>query len=241
MAISERFTAQIRGINQAIRNANDGVSFSQVAESALSTIGGNLQRIRELAVQSANGSNSAGDRMALDGEAQALIKEVQRVALNTEFNGRAVLDGSRGETFFQVGGNQGQMIAIKGIDARTQSLGGIISHPNNPSYTRSLTLDELSLETQGDAGWAISLTDVVLDQISSMRADLGAVQTKFESAISNLSVSSDNMAAARSRIRDADFAAETAELTRVQILQQAGLSVLSQANSSPQSALSLLQ
>ncbi|MBK5968954.1 MULTISPECIES: flagellin N-terminal helical domain-containing protein [Thiorhodovibrio] len=243
LAISERFTSQIRGLNQSIRNANDGISFSQVAESALSTIGGNLQRIRELAVQSANGSNTASDRFALDGESQALIKEIQRVALNTEFNGRAVLDGSRNETFFQVGANQGQMIAVKGIDARTSSLGGEIHYRNDPSisYTKNITLDELSLETARDSGWAISLADAALDQINSMRAELGAVQAKFESAISNLSVSSENMSAARSRIRDADFAAETAELTRVQILQQAGISVLAQANSSPQSALSLLQ
>lgn len=386
LAISERFTAQIKGLNQAMRNANDGISFTQTAEGALSTIGGNLQRIRELAVQSSSGSNTAGDRQALNGEVQALIADVQRIALNTEFNGQSILNGTISESFMQVGAQQGQMIAVNGVDSRTSELGSqevvaggaytadqvaaiaeggqvgsieIVVTPytsggttietfsvtsagsassleeavaninkdiqsvidegrtngqsqmlaesgmraflrvdndgntsiavvGNFSYAESggtpgqsefrfaqsggaittsdgaaaagitsadfgttmavnglgcsanVELADLDVLTRESSTQAIGIIDGALNKVNSLRAEIGAVQVRFETAITNLNVGSNNMDAARSRIRDTDFAAETAQLTKLQILQQAGISVLSQANQAPQSVLSLL-
>jgi flagellin len=423
LAISERFTTQIRGTNQAIRNANDGISFAQTAEGALSTIGNNMQRIRELAVQSVNDSNSATDRQALNQEVNQLIAEINRVALSTEFNGQKVLDGSLTDLVFQVGANQNQTISVSGVDARGSELGAEVAESDaivnsdiaasggaaivagdftdiaingvtidlseassidsvvnliNAEYgntevqaTRSATVEtkDLAFTAAGTAastntltinGVAISITsadavadvidkindrssqtgvsavagsgagtlrlsanqdislslsendgaltiaglvdgdaesylrgvdlttefggtisfggtdaaalgfnantvqqtftvnaasvatredandvirtmDLALQQVSSLRSELGAVQVRFESTISNLGVAVENLSASRSRILDADFASETANLTRAQILQQAGISVLSQANAQPQNVLSLLQ
>jgi len=363
LAISERFTSQIQGLNQASRNANDGISFSQTAEGALATVGDGLQRIRELAVQAANDSNSASDRQALNNEIGELVEEVNRVALNTEFNGGRVLDGTQSSLFFQVGANQGQTIAVSAVDARANQLGSTISvggagltqanidtgiatisdvvlTPTGVSalavaitagagglagatnlgttlenavrgineeidfriaqgnadsiliaeagYKASLNVandgttsiaitgsfDSVFAATGGDVvldnvaataiagtaagtGTQVNLTDIsvatraeatetiaavtgALTQVSDLRAQLGAVQTRFESAIGNLAITSENLSAARSRILDADFAAETANLTRGQILQQAGTAILSQANALPQNVLSLL-
>jgi flagellin len=367
LAISERFTSQIRGLNQAVRNANDGISFAQTAEGALSTIGDNLQRARELAVQAANDSNSAGDRQALDDEVQQLLAEVSRVANNTQFNGGNILDGSQDDLFFQVGANQGQTIAVSGVDSRTSQLGnnevetpggfsqaqvedenellnfsaaaditidtdaGLTSaitvditsatsvddvvrlvnteidrraalgnadalaissagfeaslRIDNDGFTdivigasfdtegftvaggtnitadtasgtgsattvnlwagttsaTQYSLDDVNVTTRRDAGQALGIIDGALNQVNSLRAELGAVQVRFENTITNLGVGSENLSAARSRILDADFAAETANLARAQILQQAGISVLTQANAQPQNVLSLLQ
>ncbi|MBD3619601.1 MAG: flagellin [Chromatiales bacterium] len=405
LAIAERFTTQIRGLNQAIRNANDGISFAQTGEGALSTIGGNLQRIRELAVQSINDTNSSSDRQALNNEVSQLIADVNRVANSTQFNGQNVLDGSLSNLTFQVGANQNQTIQVDGVDARGSQLGARISTSGSFTSTaiaaatndfslNGITIDlssatttndvvnavnavqadtgvqalkatsvdtgELAVTTTGvvsinsvqvnvdslditatvdainavtnqtgvtaraeGAGIALSnndgsdividntgtgqlggvatsetyqagvvlagavadgaftaanggLTDVAgtlfgaatqtdntlnqvdvltgtnandalltldfaLQQVTGLRAELGAVQIRFESTIANLSVASENLSAARSRIQDADFAAETAELTRAQIVQQAGISVLSQANAQPQNVLALLQ
>lgn len=423
LAITERFTTQIRGINQAIRNANDGISFAQTAEGALATVGGNLQRIRELAVQSANDSNSSSDRLALNNEVQQLVAEINRVANSTEFNGQKVLDGSLSDLIFQVGANQGQTISVDGVDSRASVLGaatvdgssvsltglsttlatddvtvngiavdladviaatdpdvtdvinainkvqadtgvqalkdstvttpalaydstaagtitinnvdiaigaatttedaveqinalsqqtgviaevttgaaattGTITLSNTDGANIELatssatlldvdgagsgttetymagivlatgvedsitlggtniaalgltagaqTLDKNALNgvdilTRENANDALLTLDFALQQVTGLRSELGAVQIRFESTIANLSVASDNLSAARSRIQDADFAAETAELTRAQIVQQAGISVLSQANAQPQNVLALLQ
>lgn len=432
LAISERFTTQIRGLNQAVRNANDGVSFAQTAEGALGTVGDSLQRIRELAVQSANDTNSTSDRAALNNEVAQLISEINRVARSTEFNGQAVLDGSLSDLVFQVGANQGQTISVDGVDAKGSNLGArvmegttfeqdqldaliaaddlslngrtvdlsglsagdgvsdLISEINSASGTTGITaeagsstttdamtvsaltsgsdysfklndvivnftagasatatataieqaVDSVSVQTGVDvsnAGTALTFSnstgeaiefsqnsaavldlstafspanttmnatgqsyyagvvlsgdisptdtdfavsgtwngtdggsaidetqtnytvngvdvttrdnattalrtlDFALQKVSGLRAELGSVQTRFESTISNLEITAENMTAARSRIRDADFAKETAELTRVQILQQAGISMLSQANAQPQNVLALLQ
>ena len=360
LAIAERFTTQIRGLNQAIRNANDGISFAQTAEGALGTVGDALQRIRELAVQAANDTNSASDRTALDNEVQQLVAEVGRVANATEFNGQKVLDGSLSDLFFQVGANQGQTIAVSGVDSRSSQLGasqavggdsltqdeindvGITSITDvvitvdgdgtTDAVTADLTgvttlddavsvinsairdaaaadtdvadanlsaslrvldngettivingnfeennagtslfgvtggvvtlddatpttidifgatsvdseqtnLTEIDVTTRQNAFETIAAIDGALTQVNSLRAELGSVQVRFESTISNLSISSENLSASRSRIQDADFAAETANLTRAQILQQAGTAVLSQANALPQNVLSLL-
>lgn len=359
LAISERFTSQIRGLNQAVRNANDGISLAQTAEGALASIGSALQRIRELAVQSANDTNSASDRQALNNEVQQLIAEVGRVANTTEFNGQRVLDGSLTDLFFQVGANQGQTIAVTGVDSRSSVLGasesalaaggvsqtqitdaalGIASfaaettitvdgaaaafvttglvastsmeeairainsaidtaaagdsviaeaglkaslrvdnagltsivingkHDLNTAATPLFTntvitavlgdatnvvvsavasvqvdLEDIDVTTRGDAFQTIAAADGALTQVNSLRAELGSVQTRFESTIANLQTTAENLSASRSRIRDADFAAETAELTRNQILQQAGIAMLSQANATPQNVLALLQ
>jgi flagellin len=416
LAISERFTTQIRGLNQAIRNANDGVSFAQTAEGALSTAGDALQRIRELAVQSINDTNSSSDRQSLNNEVQQLIAEVNRIATATQFNGQNILDGSLSTLTFQVGANQNQTIQVDGVDSRGSRLGAdtasgeyvvlsdlrgataatdtisingqtvdvgasvdattgdvndlidainavasdsgvsasqasslsvdltvvgvqiAVADPTDATagataiadslnavsgqtgvtatssgatltlnssngadititegaetllsnvtsaagetfqaalilatdvgadgaaasasytisgagtgladtgldgvtYARNI-LNDVDVLTGSTANDALQALDFALDNVNSLRAELGAVQTRFESTISNLSVTSENLSAARSRIRDADFAAETAELTRSQILQQAGIAILSQANALPQNVLALLQ
>ena len=454
LAISERFTSQIKGMDQAIRNANDGLSFAQTAEGALDEVGNMAQRIRELAVQSANDSNSQSDREAINQEVQSLIDEVNRISDSTQFNGQNILDGSSGQLKFQVGANQGQTIEVSGVDARASSLGAVTQETggldanagvfenngtsdgvvltsstsgladgdqfsvNGVTFTyeatatdvdtgagtfntvddlvdavnrsttdsgvqavkdeslevnlgsvtvsattaqtltlngqtfdigsnnlgsadevasainssqlqtdgitasvngddqlvltssngdsidlqydnsagnstidglyaaaavdttfeagfelqteagqtidvqnvtntpisddninmqtgtgneTSRTLNNLSVETQTDAADAITAMDFVISQVSSIRSELGAAQNRMESTISNLEVGSENLNAARSRIQDADFAKESSELTRNQVLQQAGTSMLAQANQLPQNALSLLQ
>jgi flagellin len=413
LAISDRFTTQIRGLNQAIRNANDGISFSQTAEGALSTVGDALQRIRELAVQSINDTNSSADRQALNNEAQQLIAEVNRIANATQFNGQNILDGSLSTLTFQVGANQNQTISVTGVDSRGSQLGADIAtgaSVDSATLTGSsgaftingTTVDTSAAVTSGDvddlitainavandsgvnaqkastlavaftfadaddtltlngvditytaasgdidsltqaindisgqtgvtatndgtdvtlssanaADMVITTTSTLLDggaiagvtyqagvvlstdvgtgtadgsiilagtdagdfglsegastadrrivndvdvltpttandalltldfalqSVSGLRSELGAVQIRFESTIANLSVTVENQTAARSRIRDADFAAETAELTRTQVLQQAGLAVLAQANQLTANVLALLQ
>ncbi len=400
LAIAERFSSQIRGLNQAIRNANDGISFAQTAEGGLSTATSALQRIRELSVQSANDTNTASDREAINNEVSQLIAEVRRIANSTQFNGQNVLDGSASSLTFQVGANQNQTITVDGVDARAEILGatisesgsfdtttfdalnaitiqgvaidtgaldtfangatvaGVVSAINaisadtgveasqattvatevltitastdvvingvtvNTGANQTATVDNInavssntgvtatasgagvilsntdgsdivltgtglggadtyqagivlagdvgttftiggtvaavagnaigagatdnaltstSVLTQAGATTALLTLDFALSQVNTLRSELGAVQTRFESTISNLQITAENLTAARSRIQDADFAAETAELTRGQILQQAGLSIVAQANSLPQSVLSLLQ
>ena len=220
LAISERMTTQVRGLNQAIRNANDGISLAQTAEGAMQEVTNNLQRIRELAVQSANATNTVADRTALNAEVQALITEIDRVAADTTFNGVNLLNAA-GTFDFQIGANAGQRISVTTVD-----VSGIIAGD---------VLDVANSDTM------MTAVDTALATVNGARADLGAVQNRFESVVANVQTNVENLSAARSRIRDADFAAETAELTRAQILQQAGISVLSQANASPQSVLALLQ
>lgn len=422
LAISERFTTQIRGLNQAVRNANDGISLAQTSESALGEVGNNLQRIRELAVQSANSTNSASDRAALDAEVQQRLAEVDRIASQTSFNGLKVLDGTFGAANFQVGANVGETIAVNlttgvrtgqigqiatatgqvtgnaladggvtiavgsaqavsigasasgsasdkaaainaasvpgltataenavtgafvttsaaagnqysldingtaiystfdletngaltggdvasqinlfssqtGVSASfdatsgditltttdgrdivaTEVLGGgatggiadavaggtatttlgqiTLTATDNITLTGAFadlglgaviakdaqTLDNIGITTVADANDAISRVDAALTTISSLRSEFGAIQNRFESTIVNLQTVSESLTASRGRIQDADFAAETASLTKAQILQQAGVAILSQANAQPQLALSLLQ
>ena len=333
LAISERFTTQIRGLNQAVRNASDGISLAQTPESALGELTNNLQRIRELAVQSVNATNSASDRAALDAEVQERINEVDRIAKQTNFNGVKVLDGSFGTATVQVGANVGEKISVSlntdvtagalgsaetalagsafdmdvgtatnevtititgtsgalgtvtiadgatleegvaainssGIDGIAARAGGtsndrleIVSTVGAVTVTDdggtgnvggfgatgvasaadSTYLDSVSVASVGDANFAVARIDSALTTVNSLRGNLGAIQNRFESTIVNLQTVSENLAASRGRIQDADFAAETAALTKAQILQQAGVAVLSQANAQPQLALSLLQ
>ncbi|WP_180683554.1 flagellin [Tepidicella baoligensis] len=337
LAISERFSTQIRGLNVAVRNANDGISLAQTAEGALSSIGNNLQRIRELAVQSSNATNSSTDREALQKEVDQLISEIQRVATQTEFNGTKLLDGSFTGQAFQVGANAGQLISVSSIaNAQTSSLGGTlfaggtitIAEPADANTAINLTgikiggvdLDDISVPASGTtaaatqtaavnalvsaineraaelgvvasasttpgvvdvssfvagdaaldvlitgatasfaaptaetfvssvnvssfagAQRAIAIMDTALTTVNTARADLGAIQNRFSSVVQNLQINAENLSASRSRILDADFAAETAALSRAQILQQAGTAMVAQANQLPQGVLALLR
>jgi flagellin len=337
LAISERFTTQIRGINQAVRNANDGISLAQTAEGALAEVGNNLQRIRELAVQSSNATNSNSDRNALQAEVGQLLNEIDRVANQTSFNGVKLLDGSFSGAVFQVGANAGETITVASItDANTAAIGSVsqatgaalsvaassltgygtaiaaggvtingvdigaiggassaaeragqlVNAVNNvsaqtgvgasyDSATGQMTLtsaaavvvagttnsatvagwanatvgsvstttgiNSLSVASFAGAQLAISLADSALTTVNTARANLGAIQNRFTSVVSNLQTGAENLTASRSRIQDADFAQETASLTRAQILQQAGTAILAQANAVPQNVLSLLR
>ena len=340
LAISQRFTTQVRGMDQAARNANDGISLAQTAEGALGEIGNNLQRIRELAVQSRNATNSTEDREALQKEVAQLKSEIQRVAETTNFNGTELLNGDFTKQAFQVGANQGETIEIAKIaDARIEKLGtwnepstysttvtgsaptfagglsagdltingvdiGAVDKGDNAveqgqniaeainkktgetgvtaaadETTGAITLtstskegisvdgdkltdtglskaDTAATETEGTeregfkaldissiegADNAILAMDAALKEVNDARADLGAIQNRFSSVVTNLQTSSENLSAARSRIMDADYAKETANLSRTQILQQAGTAMLAQANQSSQSVLSLLR
>ncbi len=217
LAIATRMDSQIRGMNVAIRNSNDAISYAQTADGALSKQADAMQRMRELAVQASNGTNSTDDLANLDVEYQALAEEVTRIGTSTKFNGVEVFDGTAALTF-QVGANSDDTIDVAAIASGTI---------------------EGDLTAGGTA--AIDLLDTALDAINTTRATLGAVQNRFETVVGNLQVASENQSAAKSRIMDADFAAETANLTRGQILQQAGTAMLAQANSLPNGVLALLR
>ncbi|HJS14256.1 MULTISPECIES: flagellin N-terminal helical domain-containing protein [Rheinheimera] len=227
LQISNRLTSQINGLNQAISNANDGISVAQVAEGAMDEITTSLQRIRVLAVQSQNGINGSADRIALQKEVSALKTEISRIAQNTQFGNIDLLKGNFSAKFL-VGANAGQTISIN------------LSRTGGGYGTSGLGLSTLSVSSVGGASAALASIDSAIKTIDSARADLGALQNRFQSTIRNLSNIVENVSAARSQIRDTDFAKETAELTRAQILQQASTTILSQANTRPQTALSLL-
>ena len=220
LAIADRMNAQIRGMNVAIRNANDGISLAQTAEGALSTITDALQRMRELAVQAQNGSNSTGDRANLDTEYQALSAEITRIAAQTKFNGTAIVGASAGAQVFQVGPNGGDTLTIT---------------------TTTVTTVAGGLTTAALASTAVGAIDTALGTITTSRASYGAAMSRFSMAIQNLQITGENQAAARGRIMDADFAAETANLSRAQILQQAGSAMVAQANQLPNQVLALLR
>jgi flagellin len=227
LQISHRLTTQIMGLDQAVRNANDGISVSQTIEGALAETTSALQRIRVLAVQSQNGINSSSDRVALQKEVTALKNEISRIASTTQFAGVDVLNGTYSSAFL-VGANAGQTISVN-----VERTGGYGASGLGMAGTTLLTVAQASA--------AMTAATEAISIINAQRADLGAVQNRFQSTIRNLSNISENVSAARSRIRDTDFAAETAELTRWQIIQQASITVLGQANQRPQAALQLLQ
>lgn len=330
LAIAERMSSQVRGLTVAARNANDGVSLAQTAEGALGKVGDMVQRMRELAVQSVNATNSQTDRDALQAEVVQLKAEIDRVAQGTSFNGTKLLDGSFSAAKFQVGSNVGEQITVASITnaqlagmgsvnrASTQSstaiatltatslgdltvngtdigvlaaagttqerqaqivdainrispttkVGAYLDTSNNKivmtsSATITLTgaagakvgfvaadsataaasanMASLDISSYGGAELAIAQSDAALTQINTARANLGALQSRFENAVSNIQITAENTTAAKSRIMDTDFAAETANMTRSQILQQAGTAMLSQANQLPQQVLSLLR
>lgn len=226
LQISDRLTTQIQGLDQAARNANDAISLAQTAEGALGEVTSSLQRIRQLAVQSQNGINSSADRGALQKEVSALKSEITRISTDTQFGTTDILDGTFSASFL-VGANGNQNISVN--LSRNDGFGAT-----------GLSIDNVDVATVDGASAALTAISEAISVVGGVRADLGAVQNRFQSTIRNLSNISENISSARSRIRDTDFAAETAELTRNQIIQQASLSVLSQANQAPQTALSLL-
>ena len=228
LAISERLRSQVRSLEQAKRNANDGISFVQTAEGALNEVSSILIRLRELAIQSANGSVSGQDKDTLDEEFQSLVNEVNRIGRSTEFNGIKLLDGSNSTVTFQVGFG-----TTSGIDTLDVTLAA--------SLSTSLSLSTLDIGSGGSTSTAITNLDTAINAVSSLRGTLGAIQNRLGSTINNLAIQVENLSAAESRIRDVDVAYETAQLTRNQILQQASIAMLAQANAQPQSALSLLK
>ncbi len=227
----ERMTADIRGLNQAARNAADGISLSQTAEAALGQIGDNLQRIRELAVQASNGT--VEDRTGLQTEVDLLTAEISRIVDSASFNGVQLLDGTETAALeFQVGQDATDQISIAATDLN-------ISTINAYDAAGASTID---VSTDANAAQAeLTNIDADIDAVSALRATFGATQNRFEAVIASVQSYSENVSASRSRIQDADFAAETANLTKTQIMQQAGISMLAQANSAPQNVLSLLQ
>lgn len=226
LQITDRLTSQVQGLNQAVRNANDAISLAQTAEGALSESTNALQRIRQLAIQSQNGINASADRTALQQEVDQLIAELSRISSTTQFGGVDILNGGFSTTFL-VGAQAGQTISVN--LSRTGGYGA-----------SGLSVGSVDLTSVTGASSALSAVDSAISAIGATRAELGALQNRFQSTIRNLSNISENVSGARSRIRDTDFASETAELTRNQIIQQASTTVLAQANQRPQSALQLL-
>ena len=228
LAISERLRAQVRSLGQAARNANDGISLVQTGEGALNEVSNILVRLRELAIQAANGSSSTQDKNMIKEEFDSLVNEVDRIAQSTDFNGVKLLDGSATAVNFQVGIN-----TALGIDVLTVSL--------SPALATTLGLNTIDVGSGGDTSFAIVQLDNAINSVSQLRGQFGSLQNRLQSTIANIGVTRESLTAAESRIRDVDVAVETAELTRNSILQQASISILSQANAQPQAALALLQ
>jgi flagellin len=229
LSIATRMDSQVRGSTVAIRNANDAISYAQTADGALGGVTDALQRMRELAVQSANATNNAGDRTNLNAEFKQLQEEITRITGNTTFNGNKVLDGTANT--FQVGADTTDTITVTGTDLTAAAAKSAVAAD---STTNDVT-------TVAKATASITAIDAALDEVNTERATFGAVQNRFNSVVSNLQNKVENTSAAKSRIMDADFAAETANLTRGQILQQAGTAMLAQANSLPNGVLALLR
>ena len=258
LAIAERMSSQVRGMNVAVRNANDGISMAQTAEGALGKSSDILQRMRELAVQAANASNSDTDKESLDNEFDQLSKEVQRVFSSTTYNSRTILAKDAGDQVFQVGANTtaDNQITIttedmsgnsaitdvtgKAAVAAGNGLDGVAGTADDTAAVAAVPRAVITGDAE-DILAVIELIDDAIDFVSSERSVLGAAQSRFENAISYLQISSENQSASRSRIMDADYAQETAALSRAQILSQAGSAMLAQANQQPQSVLALLR
>jgi flagellin len=263
LQISNRLESQIQGLNQGVRNANDGISLAQTAEGAMDEVTSMFQRMRTLASQAANGSNTDEDRLAIQEEVRSLAIEVNRVASDTTFGGQNLLDGSYGATF-QVGADAGQTISfnmqtvgattntltanggftLSGIAGVASAVGGnamsSLGASAAASFSATFQATSISVSSQANANLVLAGMDSLIGVVDKKRAELGAVQNRFESTIRNQTNIAENLSAAKSRIKDADFAAETAALTRNQILQQASQTILGQANQRPQAALSLL-
>lgn len=255
LQISDRLTSQIQGLEQGNRNANDGISLAQTAEGALDEMTNMFQRIRTLASQASNGSNTDSDRAALQLEMRELGEEINRISSDTTFGGTNLLDGTY-KAEFQVGADSGQVIsmtmtAVTSFDGSAVSVGSFtvsnlataastITGVGTGVATAFSAVTSLSFTSTDKAQSILGTVDAMIGAIDAKRAELGAVQNRFQSTIRNQTNIAENLSAARSRIKDADFATETASLTKAQILQQASSTILAQANQRPQSALSLL-
>ncbi len=240
LAIAERMNAQVRGMNVAIRNANDAISLTQTAEGALGKVGDIFQRMRELAVQSANGTNTDDDRLSLNEEFVQLAQEATRTLGGTQFNGQNILASTNAATF-QIGANNASdidRIDVAGFDWATNT---DITQVLGTAVITGTDVPTQQITDIGTAQSALANIDAAISAVNSQRGIFGAVQNRFENVISTLQVSSENQAAARSRIMDADYASETANLSRASILQQAGNAMVAQANQLPQQVLALLR
>jgi flagellin len=229
LAIAERMTSQVRGMAVAGRNANDAISLAQTAEGALGKIGESLQRMRELSVQSSNSTNSSSDRANLDEEYQALSKEVSRVIEGTKFNGNQLLNTGTAMSF-QVGADNNTTTDTIDVNLTDISAGAGMAKVLAGGITSA-----------SQALARMTNLDAAIDEVTSARSNLGSVQNRFESVVANLSTTSENLQAAKGRIMDADFAVETSNMSRAQVLQQAGNAMLAQANQAPQQVMSLLR
>ena len=240
LAISARMTSQIRGLETAVRNANDGISMIQTADGALIEVGNMLQRMRELALQASNGTTTSNDRDYLNTEYQNLVTEIQRIATNTQWNGSAVLNGTASAIAFQVGANGGQTVSVNfgNFIASGTVFSAMQATASGAGHSLSSNTTAAALTT---ASAAITKIDSAITSVNSQRATFGAAMNQLSYAVDNLSNVKVNSEAARSRILDTDYANETSELARTQIIQQAGTAMLAQANQLPQTVLALLR
>lgn len=245
LAIGERMNSQVRGMTVAIRNANDGISMTQTAEGGLSTIVGMLQRMRELSVQASNSTNQSGDLSAMDKEYRQLSQEITRTLRDTQFNGVSILETTANFSF-QVGANSGQIIEIGSADLNafgdgiSGALSGVLSASLGTGPGDLSGLFTLAGDANSANNGNITALDAAIQAVNEQRAGLGAVQSRFDNTIANLESSLENQSAAKGRIMDADFAAESAALSRAQILSQASTAMIAQANQAPQSVMKLL-
>ena len=240
LAIASRMEAQVRGMNVAQRNANDGISLAQTADGALSQVTNNLQRMRELAVQARNATNTSADRDSLDQEFGQLAQEIQRVLGGTAFNGKNIIGADAGTQTFQIGANttSNDSIDITTVNMTTDTTITAVAGTDNTGASRAV-IDNTS--TPSTIATVIDNIDTALTTVNTQRSVMGAAQNRFDAVVSNLQVSVENQSAAKSRITDADFASETANLSRAQILQQAGTAMIAQANQLPSQVLTLLR
>ena len=240
LAIASRMEAQVRGMNVAQRNANDGISLAQTADGALSQVTNNLQRMRELSVQARNATNTSADRDSLDQEFGQLAQEIQRVLGGTAFNGKNILGADAGAQTFQIGANtsSNDSIDITTVNMTTDATISAVAGSDNTGAGRAV-IDNTA--TPSTIATVIDSIDTALTTVNSQRSVMGAAQNRFDAVVANLQVSVENQSAAKSRITDADFAAETANLSRAQILQQAGTAMIAQANQLPTQVLTLLR
>ena len=236
LAIATKMTAQIKGLNAAARNANDGVSLAQTAEGALGQISNIVQRVRELAVQSANGTVTNADRLGLDNESRALLDQIDTIANTTNFNGVALLDGSSASVSIQTGTGATDTVAVALTDANT-----VVLNIKKAAAQGTAGATEIDLATAANASAALATLDTALSTVAGARASLGASQNRLSVTVDNISSTVTNLTEARSRIEDVDFSAETTNLAKAQILSQASTAMLAQANQAQQGVLKLLQ
>jgi len=239
LAISEKMRGQIRGLEMASKNAQDGVSLIQTAEGALNETHSILQRMRELAVQSANDTNDTSDRGQLQEEVTALVAEIDRIATTTEFNGMKLLDGTTASVIFHIGANAGQKLDLTIGSMKAEAMG--ILNEAGTALEANSSINDVAIGTQGGANTSIDIIQGAIDMVSSQRSKLGATQNRLEHTIANLGTAAENLTAAESRIRDVDMAKEIMEFTKNSILTQAAQAMLAQANQQPQGVLQLLQ